>query len=602
MSNVRFGNISILRAAAVIVVVAYHLNAPWAKSGYLGVTLFFCISGYLVSLGFEKANSADAYLFQRIYRLLPALVALFAICFVLLNLWPTKLAPNVVPELICSAIFAENMCLASNAGYFATNAKLVPITHLWSLALEVQFYVLLFVIFRWTSRELRPRLILALFLLSVVCDLSFSRGHLQESYLFAPSRLWEFLAGCLAALRQPQSNRVRIYWKFAVPVLAVLLICILPMQMTYASYVAGKAIAVSTGLGAILFWRHLRPVAVAEFIGEHSYAIYLAHFPAIVATSFLGDRVFDVRYFCGFFVLFWACIYVADRSRSLLKRQHVRLAVPSLLAVQVAFAILGSMALFKAPEARAFDRLDFENAAFDYWRYGRCFIEESTRPFVFAPECSAGRKVALVGDSHAAQLLPILQTAGILQADVTQATVGGCSIDIRVDSPLPCNRLIANSVAALHPSPPTVVLGARFSDIPDKELESQIGRSIRFLKEHGAKNVIIMGNLPYFHPTAPFLYWQAGRVQDGFMYIDSALLADKLAINKRVSEHLMRVAKEYDARYIDLSKLFCDEAQCKVGDQSLAQLFFSDYDHLTLSGARFVGNRVFATNTIFGGK
>ena len=230
MSNIKYRkDIDGLRALAVLSVVLFHLDLSWVKSGFLGVDIFFVISGYLITSIIirdlnNKSFSIKNFYLRRVRRILPALIVVLTVTTFLawLILLPEDLK-HYSRSLICAIISISNLHFfhSLSFGYFSTDASIIPLLHTWSLGIEEQFYIFwpIFLIllykFNFSSRKKIIVITIILITLSIVC---FFWKSEPKYYYFPVTRGFELLIGCLLAIilsnkQQATSNKQQDYCK-----------------------------------------------------------------------------------------------------------------------------------------------------------------------------------------------------------------------------------------------------------------------------------------------------------------------------------------------------------------------------------------------------
>lgn len=275
-------DIQLLRAIAVVLVIAYHLRLPGFSNGFLGVDIFFVISGFLMERLYRPKDGAIAFYQRRAKRLLPPyfvtvwLVAISAI-FLLLP----EAVSRISEHLQASAVFSSNIYHWSEESYF-TSAYFSPLLHFWSLALELQFYLIFPFLSDWT-RAKRFRLPIIAVVSIVICLLVVTVSP-KTSFFMMPLRLWEFTLGMIVARLE-----FRRMGSPAIAILGILffIILTLPVSGTAPSILFGhpSLVAISCSLIiAIILAIGIPQCAVPSSLvslGNVSYSLYLVHFPII---------------------------------------------------------------------------------------------------------------------------------------------------------------------------------------------------------------------------------------------------------------------------------------------------------------------------------
>ncbi|MFC7242467.1 acyltransferase family protein [Catellatospora aurea] len=286
-----------LRAIAVMVVVLYHLWPTHLTGGYVGVDVFFVISGFLITghlwreIETRGTIRLGSFYARRALRLLPAaglvLVATAVAGYLLL---PDDRWADTFKQLVASAAYVQNWVLAGNSvDYLLQNAPDSPVQHFWSLSVEEQFYafwpLLILVTMRLVRRKQAVVAVLsALLLVSLAYSVYQTGADPKQAYFITPTRVWEFAAGALCAL---VTVKARAVWGW-LGLAAVLASAVLYTKATafpgYAALLpvlgtAALILARPEGRGSVGRWLSLRP---ATAIGDISYAVYLWHWPLLL--------------------------------------------------------------------------------------------------------------------------------------------------------------------------------------------------------------------------------------------------------------------------------------------------------------------------------
>ncbi|WP_082522067.1 acyltransferase family protein [Ramlibacter sp. Leaf400] len=602
-----------LRAIAVLTVVLFHAYPNMLAGGYIGVDVFFVISGYLIT-GIilrecdQQRFSLVAFYERRIRRIFPALVAVF-IATVLAG--SAILSPKELSDLGRSTIFAtlffSNVDSYLHSGYFDTASEFRPLLHTWSLAVEEQFYVLfppIVAVLRYRSRRHLPAILLVACAVSLVCSELMIHKSASAAFFMAPSRGFELLIGAYLAtghLRPVADTKIRgilsllglgmigiaaatFSAETRFPGVAALLPCI------------GAALLLHSSAAGPTFGGRLISVQPFRYVGDISYSLYLWHWPILAFCRHLyGADLSATVATCGVLVT----AVLAAMSYHLIEQPVLRRPIaPS--TIRMGFATIATctatgavlMALDGLPgrfNAKATAALTF---ATDFNpRRAECHSNEHFA-ISYDRNCIFGAPgvrptVAIWGDSHAAELAAALGAAARgRSASVMQISSSACppALDYNFKTRTNCanhNQATLNSLLS-DSSINTVVLlanAARYDRLED--LKSGFEKVVEKLSQD--KNVVIVQQIPLMPYDPPAAIARA--VQFGWSL--SSVGIDR-AKHERLSaawnEWLSTLATNHGARLIVTQQYFCDELHCAAADADGRPLYFNQF-HLGVHGA-----------------
>lgn len=335
MSNLKYRpDVDGLRGIAVLAVIFFHAELPGFRGGYLGVDVFFVISGYLITgiisgqLRQGEFSFADFYA-RRARRILPALVVMlvFTAPLAYAYLLPKDLV-SFAWSLVSVATFTSNFLFGGRVGYFDLDAHLEPLLHTWSLAVEEQFYLIFPLLLVACWRWFRHRLMLVVAVIALISlALTIDQVARRPSFVFfqlAP-RAWELLAGALVALYLsrpsiPRLTRAAREWGSAVALVVVLASFFVFNEIPSAWAlnnlvpVVGVCLLLVLGQGEdMTVVARVLSVKALLFIGVISYSAYLWHQPLFAYVRYVGIRHDTEWMWMGLVVLALAIGYVSYR-------------------------------------------------------------------------------------------------------------------------------------------------------------------------------------------------------------------------------------------------------------------------------------------------
>ena len=461
-----------LRGIAILLVLLFHAGLPWTPGGFVGVDVFFVISGFLITGKLWRESQQPGglnitrFYAWRIRRLLPAALVTIAVTALVGLLVAAPLdRSELAADGAASALSLANMRFIGSVDYFAANSSPSPFLHFWSLSVEEQFYLVLpalMVLLTWRGATAR-RLILAL-LIAVAASFALSLWLTDTSparaFYLLPTRVWQLGVGGLLALvgvMGTSRSAGAVAWAglAAVAVAGVALTSEMPYPGLAALLPTAGAVALLYGGAAAGGPARLLTAAPLRFLGKISYSLYLWHWPLLVLPIMFLERsltgvevVTSTAMAIGISWLSWRFIEqpfrYGDRSRRATSWSAIRIGVAGILSVALftqglaaalpssvvavqptpspsgsaAPSPSGSPVASDGPVALPADltpslalaRDDEERLRAD----GCLAFERVTRP----PDCEYGVKgsaitIALVGDSHASHWFPAIEAIAL---------------------------------------------------------------------------------------------------------------------------------------------------------------------------------------------
>lgn len=530
-----------LRAVAVLSVVLYHAGAL-LPGGFGGVDIFFVISGYLITGLISEEVRSNCFSFvafyeRRIRRLLPAmLVVIAATTFgAMFLLMPGDLV-NFGRDLIATALLGANVSLWQRSTYFAAAAELNPLLHLWSLAIEEQFYLLLPVMLYFGLRW-RPRMVLPVVVAVLLISLWLSQAHAMRGtatgFFLLPYRAWELLIGSLLALALP----LKIERQTA-EILSLAGIVAMAASLTlYTSSTpfpglaavlpcAGAAMIIAAGACHPTLVNRALSLGPMVGIGRVSYAFYLYHWPPLALAKYYLMRPLTRTE--ALVIIAWALVAAVISTRTI--EQGYRYGAKSSLAVW-RFGAAGASAMVmmgvgaasilahgfpKRLDSEALRLVSFTDVNLrGPYRGGHCFLDAGDTIDRFDPVRCASRSggrpaLALWGDSLAAHYYPGFE-AEFGDVDILQFTAGSCPpiLDFRKRFPAHCRSINAEFFRQIAETrPDVVVLSARWAQHLD--VLEQLDATLNRLVATGTQVILLTQGLEFTAPL-PIILARAAR-------------------------------------------------------------------------------------------
>jgi peptidoglycan/LPS O-acetylase OafA/YrhL len=634
-----------LRAIAVLSVIFSHAHILGFGGGYVGVDVFFVISGYLIT----QLIAADAerplkawivvFYIRRARRILPALFAtslIITVPVILLYL-PLDLI-RFGRTLEATPVMGVNVVVWRQVGgYFQSDLAHVPTAHFWSIAVEEQFYLLYPLVLALICRHLWSNKTAALFAIAAVSFAACVWGsyhHPSANYFLAPPRAWELLLGAVLAMRIERSSKSPLINEALALFGLLLLMYTVYRYDATVRYPGIYALAPCMASAALIQSGHGRPTMISRilslrpfvFTGLISYSLYLWHFPILTIYSYFLIRkaaplevggMIAVTYVCA--ILSWRYIETPIRQKVILKSNRAFLS--SMAAAAAAILVTGLLLIrthglpSRYPvEARAGETAVNFDEGFGKECLTRSFVQIANAELCsYGPQDNAAARGLVWGDSHAIALLPAykeLSTAhhirlylamtsscwpllGMTNRSHPEATQTRCT-----------NFNIAVEAAIRRLNPSLVILNANWINadtdlIPQGSLSSAPEPSaapspsnfeqglLETLRVTGSPNrtVCVVLDVPLFNYDIPNALSVARKrgVSEDFLQLSRA---EALAQFRGAEADIRELQTQRMLRSVDPKEILCKDEFCAY--EAGGKLLFRDKGHLTPAGARLV--------------
>ncbi len=632
-----------LRAISIILVIIYHAYPNALPSGFIGVDIFFVISGYLISSIILKSFTLGNFNFldfyeKRVIRIFPALFITLVITTLLgLFFFLPKEMNDLSRHLIAGASFLSNILLWHEADYFDVASEYKPLLHLWSLGVEEQFYILWpILIFFAVKYNKLFLIILLIFLMSFIFSIITINFYDSVSAFYLPhNRFWELLSGsCLAYLqiyKTNPNNRINKYeflktisysnyfsnlksiLGFTFLFIAIIYI---DKNKAFPGYwallpVISAFLIISSGNNA---WVNKKFLSnnILVLVGKISFPLYLIHWPLL---SFLRISGLDKYEYAipSVVVLTFVLSYLIYHYVETPIRKKNDFKLKFTLILVFLMVLILSVAIFIYRQDGLPNRFKqmkiFEETLPNTWRSTECFIDGIDND-IFSDTCIDKHDInrdliVLWGDSLAAHLFPgFLQQQKIAKSiNIAQFSTSSCPPVIGFESlqrPL-CKKInsqVFQKIIKLKPK--IVILSADWYNYPqDKIFLNKLQDTISFLKTQGGGmiNIILIGTFPRWSDPLPRKLFNISK--ENYYDVPTRLEAlNTIETDKLIS----KIAKENKINFIDPKKYLCNRDGCltivRNKKDNLDHIVSFDTVHLSDYGSEYLVEKIFLNEVL----
>lgn len=603
-----------LRAIAVISVILFHAGFDFFGGGYVGVDVFFVISGFLITKIIIKEVSKGTFSLLNFYerrarRILPALYVILLFCTPGALLWLGYHDIKALGEsLVAISVFVSNVYFWFQSGYFAPAAEMTPFLHTWSLAIEEQFYFIFPILFLITWKfgyKKQLYLIIPLCILSLVLSHWASEYKPSANFFLLPTRAWELLVGVITAFyisikgmpKQSTTTQVLSLIGLILVISPVFLFSeVTPFPSLYALVpTLGTAIVIFSSTSSSITTVLLSHPFLVQ-VGLISYSTYLWHQPILAfGRHAFSDElsVLALLSLCLFAILLgyvsWRWVEKPFRDRNKVSKKVILIfSIGGAISLTTIGLYLSSsifesrsrnpeivngqsghehfLDLIKERYTVCQDRELQEKAGI--WRgYIRCYQTSEMEP-----------TLALFGESHAEHLF--IGMAENLNTELIYLTNSGAPFKGHDRFDYLLNYIADTSTIN------TVVYSGLWSRwfnlLGSEEFEAGLNSTIEFLLSNN-KNVVLIEDVPIFSFDASKCFYTRPFRQPS---CDMSL--DQYQKQEAYLEVFRKLKKSYAFEQIPLSHLFCKEAKCSM--LLSGEFYYRDNDHLNAEGSRLAGS------------
>ena len=481
-----------LRAIAVTPVIFFHAGFELFRGGYVGVDVFFVISGYLITSIIYNEKKEGVFSIVNFYerrarRILPALFLVVMVCIFFSWLLPTpEDIKNFSQSAIAVSTFSSNILFWLESGYFTGASELKPLLHTWSLALEEQYY-LIFPIFIVAAWRLGDRGIITLLIITFIFSLSLahwgSSNKPVATFYLLPTRVWEILIGVFAAF---YLQNVKIRPPVLLDQIASFtgLVLILYSMLFFNEFTPPPSLLIlipTVGTALIIISGHKHTI-VASILGTKplvltgliSYSAYLWHQPLL---AFLKNISFNEHGLSETIIILIITVVLSIASYKWVEkpfRSKNKISRTKIFGLSAFVACLISLVgiLGHVSDGRLFNNfdpsLDAQFSALTDWEYPGA-LHKGPFESSFVSNQSAPPKVLVFGDSHAEQYGPLVSTLTkqAMSVPTLFLTKSGCPPlpNVYVYNQPHCEKLVdrLNQVLSYYPTIDTIIIAACFN-------------------------------------------------------------------------------------------------------------------------------------------
>ncbi len=634
MEHLRYrADIDGLRAIAVLSVVIFHYFPSFLPGGFVGVDIFFVISGYLITSIILKSASHKSFSYsdfykRRIIRIFPVLSIVLISCLIIgwIYLFQDDYK-SLGKHVFSGAFFISNLTLWNESGYFDSQSYLKPLLHLWSLGIEEQFYILWPVVILLCFRRgnLKRNILLScalIFIISYMVSILTISNDGGANYYSPASRFWELMAGAIiSTLKFMGINTSRSRFMSSVGILTIFMsIAFINEKMAFPGYIAifpiiGASLIIASD-GNDRMASKLLSLKPFIFIGLISYPLYLWHWPvySFYRTIFSGSPTpheLLILTAIAFFLAIVTYYFVEKPIRNFSKRKASSIA---LAAIVFCAGLIGACVyLMNGVKDRDINKSAGEYASvtdvYDYYKYGELLRGGICHSVLIKDSLSNGcvksgdHNIFIIGDSYAAALFNGLshyiktRDSKFVISQMTDGNAPPLFVDGKDDLQRSIKSINIERIKEIGRVKPEIVLmtwSVRGTNgVHDKKLSlDALSFTIKDIKEVSPlSKVIVIGPVPEWNANLVKVisnYYSEFKKTPP-LYMSYGLNQEIKQWDAYFSENIPKTGVEYVSAY----KAMCNDSGCLTRTGNGPDFVTAvDWGHLTKPGSDFLFEKI----------
>ena len=594
--------LDLLRALAIISVVGYHLQMPYFNNGYVGVDIFFVLSGFLMAANIfsslkDNSFKLSSFYLSRAKRIFPVyyLVLLTFLLFIFL-FFDIKLYEYSLSAL-SSAIFTSNFYYYLLSGYFQPKSELNLLLHTWSLSLEIQYYFIcpFILIFIYRCKVISKNIIWFLFiLLSLGCMWILHRSDHALNFYMLPSRLWEFLVGGLIFSLSGKyklnfsERKTNIIAGISLLLIVLFITGVVPIDKSSWPNFSTVPIVLITSFLIFLYQKSYFPkLLLIKYLALRSYSIYLWHWPLIVLSKYFGwfEEISQK------IVILLISLILSELSYKLLERKSSSLSSKNLLMISALSILTISLffLLIKEEKSLLKDQHTLRQFYLSYprnntkdqfgFRRGHLRYNESfstyPRPSITS-DSKEGENYLLIGDCYAAMFSGTIREMAkdkginLIQLTADEVFPSKEAISIYQGPKELMQWVFKELIPSSHQKIKKIILMSNYSGYSKKQIEELIESNDQYFSDFKIP-IIYIGQPEQYDIELPVAIWLENRYGLNFQ---RRVVRRRELVNDYMNSKIPR------ENYIDIYK--SSEIQHSDGSSS----YIYDTEHFSSFGTK----------------